>query len=71
MVGWVLPRGCELVAVYLQCFAGCLSAGMLCTTSNSTTGIISGAIDLDDPLRDVPDRGERVDIQYLAGHLRT
>jgi len=44
---------------------------MLCTTSNSTTGIISGAIDLDDPLRDVPDRGERVDIQYLAGHLRT
>ena len=38
---------------------------------NSTTGIVYGAIDLDSPLRDVPDCGERVVIQHRTRHLRT
>ena len=38
---------------------------------NSTTGIVYGAIDLDGPLRNVPDRGERVVIRHRTRHLRT
>jgi len=38
---------------------------------NSTTSVISGAIDLIYPLRDVPDRGERVDVRHRTEHLRT
>ncbi len=38
---------------------------------DSTTGIVSGAIDLDGPLCDMPDRGERVDVRHLARDLPT
>ena len=38
---------------------------------NPTTGIVSGAIDLDGPLRVMPDRGERVDVRHLARDLPT
>ena len=40
-------------------------------SQNSTTGIVSGAIDLCGPLRDVSDRDERVDVRHLARHLPT